>query len=593
VKRMKLTMYIKTHLTVQQRKWLTTKTSLVQGLLMILMLLNSQSNIAAPRYVDAKPLTAVITTPVGDVSQSSQLRLPIITWGAEFAIIHANGNALSTTPNSLFGQAGLNFQLVREDSFVNQLKSYIQGDSPYLRCTLGMCAQALALLSKDPRTKPIVISQLTWSAGGDALVVKSGIKSAKDLKGKTVALQAYGPHVDYLTKILSDSGLRMSDITVKWLPDLTGTDNTPMSALYESNVDAALMIIPDALALTSNGTVGTGAEDSINGAKILLSTKTANRIIADIYAVRADYFAKNKAKVEKFVHTLLKAQEQVQGIMQVQSSERKTLVKKAGKFLLDAEAAVADSEGLYADVEFTGYSDNVNFFTNSRYPRNMQRLSTEIQHQFVSLGLLNGVIGFEHAGWDYGRLQAGLLNTQDSTASRFDSAKVSAVVARKQQQGTLADGTLFSFEVFFKPNQNTFSTELYADSFNKVIDLASTYGGALITIEGHSDPMGYLKKKKLGESGVVLKRIKQSAKNLSLTRANAVRKQLIEYGDSEKIRLDPGQFAVVGQGIRQPNTGICGGDPCAPKTEQEWRSNMRVVFRIIQVEAESSVFSPL
>lgn len=568
------------------------RTLLIQ-LSVVFALIGATTGQAAPRYVDAKPLASVITTSVGAVKQSSQVRLPIITWGAEFATIHANGGQLKTTPSSLFGKAGLDFHLVREDNFVKQVEAYLRGDSPYLRCTLGMCAQALEVLSKDPRTKPVVISQLTWSAGGDALVVKAGINSARDLKGKTVALQAYGPHVDYLTKILSDSGLSMQDIKVKWLPDLTGTDNTPMTALYESNIDAALMIIPDALALTSNGTVGTGAEDSIKGAKIMLSTKTANRIIADIYAVRSDYLQSNRADVEKFVHALFKAQEQVQGVMKSSGAQRKGLLKAAGQYLLDSATAIADAEGLYADMEFTGYPANVKFFTDANYPRNMGRLSQDIQRQFASLGLLNGTIALDHAQWDYGRLQAGLLNTSASTASRFDSAKVSAVVARKQQQGTLDDGTLFTFEVFFQPNQNDFSTDLYADSFRKVINLASTYGGALITIEGHSDPMGYLKKKKSGETGVVLKRIKQSAKNLSLTRANAVRNKLIEYGESVKVNLDAGQFAVVGQGISQPNTGICGSDPCAPKTEQEWRSNMRVVFRIIQVEAESSVFSPL
>ena len=168
---------------------------------------------------------------------------------------------------------------------------------------------ATDLLSKDPRTKPIIIYQLSESAGGDALVVKAGIDSAKDLKGKTVALQAYGPHVDYLGKVLADAGLSFTDVKLKWLPDLTGTDNTPMAALYEKDVDAAMVIIPDALALTSGGTVGTGAEESVRGARILVSTKTANRIIADVYAVRADYLKSNRKEVEAFVHGLLKAEE--------------------------------------------------------------------------------------------------------------------------------------------------------------------------------------------------------------------------------------------------------------------------------------------
>ena len=63
-----------------------------------------------------------------------------------------------------------------------------------------------------------------------------------------------------------------------------------------------MAISPDALKLTSNGTVGTGAEGSVKGARMLLSTKTASRIIADVYAVRKDYFDTHRAEVQKFVH---------------------------------------------------------------------------------------------------------------------------------------------------------------------------------------------------------------------------------------------------------------------------------------------------
>ena len=95
------------------------------------------------------------------------------------------------------------------------------------------------------------------------------------------------------------------------------------------------------------------------------------------------------------------------------------------------------------------------------------------------------------------------------------------------------------------------------------------------------------------EGGVVLGRTQQSAKNLSLSRSVAVRDSIVAYAKSQGISIDPSQFAVVGHGIAQPKSGMCGSEPCAPKNEQEWKSNMRVEFRIIQVEAESSVFKPL
>jgi hypothetical protein len=65
------------------------------------------------------------------------------------------------------------------------------------------------------------------------------------------------------------------------------------------------------------------------------------------------------------------------------------------------------------------------------------------------------------------------------------------------------------------------------------------------------------------------------------------------YAQSKGVSLDPSQFTVVGHGIAQPKTGMCGADPCAPETKEEWQSNMRVAFRIMQVEAEETVFTPL
>ena len=176
---------------------------------------------------------------------------------------------------------------------------------------------------------------------------------------------------------------------------------------------------------------------------------------------------------------------------------------------------------------------------------------------------------------------------------RFDRARIANLLTRRQREGSLGDSEIFSFEVFFKPNQNSFTTDLYAQEFERVVELASTYGGAIITVEGHSDPMGYLRAKKSEASPLILNRIKQSAKNLSISRASEVRREIINYATSQAVPLDESQFEPVGLGISQPKTGICGGDPCAPKSEQEWRSNMRVVFRLIQIEAEADAFLPL
>ncbi len=564
----------------------------------IMLLLGMFCSISAQavNYIQIAPMKQIVKGEVGNVQHKDTTIVPIITWGGDIATIYGNGNSTQTGADSILGKLGLNYRLIRQDVFSKQIESYISGETPYLRGTLGMINQASDVLNQDPRTKPVIIYQSTWSVGGDALVVKPGIASAKDLKGKTIALQAYGPHVDYMMRILTDAGLTSKDVKIRWVSDLTGTDNAPMEAFYQADVDAAFVIIPDALALTSGGSVGTGSEDSVKGATVLMSTKTANRIIADVYAVRSDFYQSNRSDVEKFVRSLMQSTEAMQALMQNKANraaDYKTMITAAAKALLDSDQAIADTEGMYADAEFVGFDGNVKFFNNSSNPRRVEVLNQEIQKGLAQLGLVKGDAQFAKADWNFALLQAGLTDTGKKQTEKFDPAKVASVVNKRQQQGALEIGELFKFEVYFAPNQKSFSVDFYQDAFDKVINLASTYGGAVITVEGHSDPMGYLRKQKEGVPQLVLGQIKQSAKNLSMGRAQAVRDNIIKYASGKGIAMDSSQFAVVGHGISAPKSGICGNLPCAPKTEQAWRSNMRVQFRIIQVEAEESVFKPL
>lgn len=493
----------------------------------------------AVQYVTSGPLSKSIATPVGAVG-SGPTQVPVITWGGDIATIFANGNGAKTTPNSIFGKQGLQLQLVREDVFSKQIEAYLSGRSPYLRGTLGMINMAAEVTSRDPRTKPVIIYQMTWSAGGDALVVGTGIKSVKDLKGKSIAVQAYGPHVDYLAKVLADGGLTVRDVTLKWVPDLTGTKNTPAAALREKGVDAAMVIIPDAMALTSNGTVGTGAEDSVKGARILLSTKTANRIIADVYAVRSDYLAANKGLVERFVQGLVQAEGGLRALVAnkgARAAEYKSTMAGAAQLLLDSAQATADAEGMYGDAQFVGTAGNTAFFSDPKNPRRLEQLNTEIQRALIGLNLLGSAVPISTAGLDFRTLGTPGQTTTVVESPRFDSGQVASIVAKRQSQGKLGEGELFGFEVQFKPNQDKFSVELYADAFKRVVDLAATYGGAVITVEGHSDPLGYLRAKKDGAAQVVLGRTQQSAKNLSVSRAIGVRDSVISYAKSKGISL--------------------------------------------------------
>src|SRR6185436_5558546 len=157
--------------------------------------------------------------PVGPTPPAISLQVPYITWGGDMATFHGNGG-LTTKAGSLFQKQGLNLRLVAGDDFVQQVRDYRAGKSPFLRGTFHMIGLASEVIGADPRTKGVVILQMTWSAG-DHMVARANVRTVSDLKGKTIVLQQGGPHVGMLDDVLKSAQLTWNDVKVVWTKDLT------------------------------------------------------------------------------------------------------------------------------------------------------------------------------------------------------------------------------------------------------------------------------------------------------------------------------------------------------------------------------------
>jgi len=536
----------------------------------------------------ARPLTEVVSQSKRNI-QSGTLNVPLITWGGDVATVY-------TLDSGLFSAEGLNVSLFVENNFPKQVEGCLSGKTPYLRGTMGMI-NAAAEVFKREGLELVVIYQLTWSTGGDALVTRKSVAQPKYLKNKTIALQLYGPHMDYAANILSSAGVPLTSINFKWFKELTfpsyntgGKTVDPVSAFLEDDgIDGVMCIIPDALSLTSGGKKGTGAAGSVKDAKIVLSTKTASRIISDVYAVRSDYFKSNKSNVESFVEALLKGQEAFTRMgSQKNSKEFKQLMSHSAKLLFDSAQAVPDVEALLGDCEFVGYNGNIQFFSGRGTTRSMDQLTREIQDSFIKMNLMRNKMSVSHAGWNFDNLKKGLSGITTTTQpdrKKFDIKKIEKKIS-VESTSWAEEGTLFQVEINFAPNQSVFSSGQYASDFKKALEISQTYGGALIIIEGHSDPLGILQARQKGVPAVELSQMEQQAKNLSLSRAGSVRSSFLAYCKQQQLNLDESQFVAVGVGIKSPKYN-------PPRTKQEWAANRRVVFRIKQVEAELTEFSPL
>src|SRR5262245_54676032 len=265
--------------------------------------------------------------PAKRIKPDQVLEVPFIFWGGDVATFHANGG-LETTPDSLFGKQGLKLKLTPGDDFAAQVKNYLDNKTPFLRGTMSMLGQASEDLTKKQDTIPVVFLQLTWSAG-DHLVGRANFKDLNDLKGKKIALQEGGPHVGMLNDILNTVKLSWKDIAVVWTKDVSG-DKGPAELLRkDQSVDACFAISPEMFELTSAPetggitSTGDGTKKSVKGAHVVVSTQHMARSIADVYAVRKDFFDANRDYCEKFAASYIKACEELVDVKKKSTSADK------------------------------------------------------------------------------------------------------------------------------------------------------------------------------------------------------------------------------------------------------------------------------
>ena len=132
------------------------------------------------------------------------------------------------------------------------------------------------------------MQQIDWSSGGDGIVVRSSIKSVADLQKKTITLAQNSPSEYYLTSLLLSAGLKPADITLKY----TATAFEAAAAFVaDKRVDACVSWAPDIYNIP----------ERVAGTRILSSTKDANKLIADVYAFRADFARDHPEIVEGLV----------------------------------------------------------------------------------------------------------------------------------------------------------------------------------------------------------------------------------------------------------------------------------------------------
>jgi hypothetical protein len=464
-----------------------------------------------------------------------------------------------------------------------------------------------------------VIVQVSWSTGADGFVAR-GVSKLADLKGKTIVIQQGGPHVEFVQVLLQDAGLEPGDVTIKYVKDITynsarGKDvaTDPANALRnDPALTGAAGVSPDILSLTAGGKIGTGAEDSVKGAIPILTTKTANRVIADVYAVRRDYLTANPEKVRAFTAALLKEQARFKGYLDniakksagnaAMTEEFKKICKPlAGIFLADENAVNDYIIWIGVDCELPQTSGNIAFFADAKNPVGFAATQARIRKYYKAVGFVRNISNVAVASWDWAAFdQSATPAVPTPPKVRFaDTESVRTAAAGQDAR------ILLTYNFTFPAKMSELNWKDYRPVFDTIHEKVSRYGGAVVQLRGHADIFFYNFVRMKAAKGdktyqrritdtdkfeelplPTLEEVSNSANQLSYSRAFAIKRAyaqyLREYVGLSPAEIDLSRFDVKGMGISDP----LNPNPITP-TQRE--ANMRGALVIIGVESELPV----
>jgi len=459
------------------------------------------------------------------------LRFSYNVWSGWLPVIAANHGTKPNAESVFSKKYGFRVEMVLMDDPVVARDAFASGEVQTLWGTADMMTLFAPELQRDSRTSPRVVQQINWSSGGDGIVVRNAIRSVSDLKGKTITLAQNSPSEYYLTSLLLSAGLRPSDIKVKY----TATAFEAAAAFVaDKSVDGCVSWAPDIYKIP----------ERVAGTRILSSTADANKLIADVYAFRADFARDHPDVVEGLVAGIFEGMDMV-----------KEKPEEPAKWMADAFGMKPeDVMGMRNDAHPTNFAENVQFFLNASNPTNFERTWKGAAYVYRELGRINAPVQFDQV-MDFSVIQS--LQKKGTFAHQTDESVASFTPASFRKTPAEAPLLTQTIRINFYPNSanpyepardevgTAVAGKLYDPNVDPTLEqvarLAGQFARAVILIEGHSD------------SSMKGKVPVQAVRDLSLARAEAIKRALID-----KYKFDPNKFSIEGKGWDVP------ADPASP-----------------------------
>ncbi|MEO1516592.1 MAG: phosphate ABC transporter substrate-binding/OmpA family protein [Bacteroidota bacterium] len=454
------------------------------------------------------------------------VRIGVVTWGGYAGGQYFNEGFEASEKSRYFKDYGMKVEFKILDDFEASRAAWKNDEVNLLWATIdAFPTEAGALAQYDP----VVVFQADWSRGGDAVVVRRGINKVSDLRGKKIAVAEMTPSHSFLIWLLQAGGLTTDDVEI--LPQANAIDAA--QAFKSRAADAAVVWSPD----------DADCVQSVPGARVLESTRSASHIIADVFIAKKDYVERNKRKMMDLYEGWMK------GASEINSND--AAKRKAAKIL--AAAFDGYDEALTYDainnVRLCTHGDNLDFYgINTAYKGvTGEELYSNMTNVYRDLNYIKDKV----PNWRLIKYTDLVKNTQLEGSSHAAEGQKVFASAKKADETKAAIATK-AVSISFRTAEYKLDENAKYIIDKEFVDIAKSFANSRIRVEGNTDNVGKA----------------ASNKRLSLRRAQSVVDYLIQEHGMPRNR-----FVVLGNGPDKP---------VATNSTEDGRSrNRRTDFELI------------
>jgi NitT/TauT family transport system substrate-binding protein len=464
------------------------------------------------------------------------LKVGVVTWPGYAGGIVANGGFKPNKECIYWTRHNLLVQFLMMEDVDARAKAFSNGGVDVVWSTVDFWANELPGFRKGG-VDAKAIMQVDWSRGGDAIVADQSIRKIEDLRGKKISLALFTPSHWLLEYNLENSSLGELEQT-EIVKGLVGKSASPdaRADFVAGKVDAAVVWEPDV----------TEALSKRANSHVLVSSKTAANLIADLMVARQDFIRQHPDAIRAFIDGWFDGTE---------AANRRP--EQAAKVLTENESLYKDmgqEETLkqLPSVHWADLGDNTEMFGLDGHEPLFDRIFSTASRAWVKRGYIAQSVSPADAKDD------SFLRNMYNAASSKPVAPGPLVTHQAPQQVCLDAISTKPINIYFP----TGSAQLDANArqiVDQVATTAKTMSNAYICIEGNTDKVGSI----------------AANEQLSLRRAEAT----VDYLTSQ-YGLGKPQFVSKGNGPRNP--------VCQEDTQDCFARNRRTDIKVVPASRQGS-----